>query len=75
MTAAHRAALRKIGLVNREDSATLAIAKAIVELAKQGERDPDRLFGIIMVCTTGRFGDARRRVREWQRASGDIERK
>jgi len=43
MTAAHLAALRKIGLVSREDPATLAIAKAIVELAKQGERDPDRL--------------------------------
>lgn len=26
------------------------------------------IFRIIMVCATGRFADARRRVREWQRA-------
>jgi hypothetical protein len=36
-------ALRQLRLSNREDPATLAIAKLIIELAKQGERDPVRL--------------------------------
>jgi hypothetical protein len=35
--------LKMLGLVDREDPATLMIAQRISELAKQGERDPVRL--------------------------------
>jgi hypothetical protein len=43
MVAAFEDALRELGLVDREDPATLMVAKRIFELAKQGERDPARL--------------------------------
>jgi hypothetical protein len=33
-------ALRALGLTDRKDPATLTVAKLIIELAKQGERDP-----------------------------------
>ena len=36
-------ALRELGLVDRTDPATLLVAKRIIELAQQGERDPIRL--------------------------------
>src|SRR5262245_63681110 len=36
-------ALRTLRLVNRDDPATEIVAKKIIELAKQGERDPVRL--------------------------------
>jgi hypothetical protein len=32
-----------LGLVDREDPATLMVAQRIIELAKQGERNPVRL--------------------------------
>jgi hypothetical protein len=35
--------LSALGLVNREDPATLLVAKRMVQLAKDGERDPARL--------------------------------
>jgi hypothetical protein len=35
--------LRALSLVNRADPATEIVAKKIIELAKQGERDPIRL--------------------------------
>jgi hypothetical protein len=35
--------LRQLRLVNRNDPAVTLIAKRIIELAKQGERDPMRL--------------------------------
>jgi hypothetical protein len=35
--------LKRLGLVDRKDPATLMVAQRIVELAKQGERDPVRL--------------------------------
>jgi hypothetical protein len=35
--------LKMLGLVDRDDPATLMVAQRIVELAKQGERDPRRL--------------------------------
>jgi hypothetical protein len=43
MSAAFEAALGKLGLVDRTDPATMAVAKMIIELAKQGERDAERL--------------------------------
>jgi hypothetical protein len=43
MSAALEAALGKLGLVDRSDPAAMAVAKLIIELAKQGERDPERL--------------------------------
>ena len=35
--------LKMLGLVDRDDPATLMVAQRIIELAKQGERDPRRL--------------------------------
>ena len=43
LTAAFEAALSKLGLVNRTDPATMAVARLIMQLAKDGERDPARL--------------------------------
>jgi hypothetical protein len=43
LTAAFEAALSKLGLVNRNDPMTTAVAKLIMQLAKEGERDPGRL--------------------------------
>jgi hypothetical protein len=43
MGAAYHAVLQELRLVDREDSGTLMIAKHIVELAGQGERDAQRL--------------------------------
>ena len=43
MSAAFEAALHKLGLVDRCDPATMAVAKLIIEFAKVGERDPERL--------------------------------
>ncbi len=44
MSAALEAALSKLGLFDRSDPTTMAVAKLIIELAKQGERDPERLY-------------------------------
>jgi hypothetical protein len=44
MSAALEAALSKLGLVDRSDPTTMAVAKLIIELAKQDERDPERLY-------------------------------
>ena len=43
LTAALENALGRLGLVNRADPATLTVAKLIIELAMEGERDPARL--------------------------------
>jgi hypothetical protein len=43
LSAAFEAALSKLGLVDRTDPATMAVAKLIIEFAKEGERDPERL--------------------------------
>ena len=43
MSAAFEAALGNLGLVHRSDPATVAVAKLIIELAKAGEREPERL--------------------------------
>jgi hypothetical protein len=36
-------ALRALGLANRDEPATILVAKTIIGLAKEGERDPARL--------------------------------
>jgi hypothetical protein len=43
LIAAFEDTLRRLRLAQREDPATLTVARLIVELAKQGERDPGRL--------------------------------
>jgi hypothetical protein len=43
LTAAFEDTLRRLRLAQREDPVTLTVARLIVELAKQGERDPVRL--------------------------------
>jgi len=43
MSAAYHAVLQELRLVDREDAGTLMIAKHIVKLASQGERDAQRL--------------------------------
>ena len=48
LSAAFEAARSKLGLVDRTDLATLAIAKLIIELAKEGERDPERLCALAL---------------------------
>jgi hypothetical protein len=40
LTAAFDAALNKLGLVDRRDPVTMTVAKLIIKLAKDGERDP-----------------------------------
>ena len=39
---------KELGLVDREDPATLLAAKRIIELALQGERDPIRLLKAVV---------------------------
>ena len=43
LTTAFEAALAELGLVDRSDPTTLSLAKLIIELAKAGEREPERL--------------------------------
>lgn len=43
LTTAFESALRTLRLVDRTDPATEIVAKKIIELAQQGERDPERL--------------------------------
>ena len=43
LATAFEAALAKLGIVDRSDPITLTLAKLIIELAKAGEREPERL--------------------------------
>jgi hypothetical protein len=43
LTAAFEAALARLALSDRKDPRATAVAKAIIKLAKDGERDPERL--------------------------------
>jgi hypothetical protein len=43
LTTAFEAAVEKLGLVDRSDPTTVTLAKLIIELAKAGEREPERL--------------------------------
>ena len=48
MSAAFEVALGKLGLVDRSDPATMTVAKLIIEFAKVGERDPERLCALAL---------------------------
>lgn len=48
MSAGFEAALGKLRLVDRTDPATMAVAKLIIEFAKVGERDPERLCALAL---------------------------
>jgi hypothetical protein len=48
MTVAYQAVLSELRLVDREDGATLLVARRIVDFATQGERDPQRHANPIM---------------------------
>ena len=50
LTTAFEAALAKLGLVDRSDATTLTLAKLIIELAKAGEREPERLCDSALRC-------------------------
>lgn len=51
LVAAYEGALAQLQLIAREDPATLLVAKRIIDLAKDGERDPIRLReGAIGAC-------------------------
>jgi hypothetical protein len=43
LSSAFEAALRELNLVDRSDPATELVAKRVIELVQQGERDPLRL--------------------------------
>jgi hypothetical protein len=43
ITKAFEAALQRMGLVNRSDLVAETVARKIIDLARTGERDPDRL--------------------------------
>jgi hypothetical protein len=43
LVGAFESTLADLGLTNREDRVTMIVAQKIVQLAKDGERDPDRL--------------------------------
>ena len=43
LTSAFDDALRKLGLADRADPVVEVVARKIIELAQQGERDPTRL--------------------------------
>jgi hypothetical protein len=53
LVAAFEDCLRVLGLTNRDDPATMLVAKAIVEAAGQGERDPMRLREIAVKALSG----------------------
>jgi hypothetical protein len=48
MSAAFKAALGQLGLIERNDLATMAIAKVIIGLAKEGGRDAGRLCALAL---------------------------
>jgi hypothetical protein len=43
LVSAYENALRELRLIDREDPVTLTVAHRIIDLAKQGERNPVRL--------------------------------
>jgi len=43
LTAAFEAALTRLGLTDRKDPVATTVAKAIIQLARDGERDPEKL--------------------------------
>jgi hypothetical protein len=58
LVAAFNETLGALGLANREDPVTLQVAKTIIELAKQGERDPIRLRDAVVSALSITGGEA-----------------
>jgi hypothetical protein len=56
MTVAYQAVLSELKLVDREDGATLLVARRIVDFATQGERDPERLVAATLETFSDRGG-------------------
>ena len=54
LVAAYEDALRALSLVNRTDLDTEMVAKKIIDLAKQGERDPVRLRERVIEAVSSR---------------------
>jgi hypothetical protein len=52
LTIAYHAVLHQLGLVDREDGATLMVAKLIIDLVAQGERDTERLTAAMVEALT-----------------------
>jgi hypothetical protein len=52
LTVAYHAVLHQLGLSEREDAATLRVAKLIVDIVAQGERDPERLTAATVEALT-----------------------
>jgi len=52
LVVAYGAVLHQLGLADREDGATLMVAKRIIDLAKHGERDPERLTAAAVEALT-----------------------
>ena len=52
LTVAYHAVLDQLGLSEREDAATLRVAKQIVDIVAQGERDPERLTAATVEALT-----------------------
>jgi hypothetical protein len=48
LVTAFEGTLSALGLVNRNDPAVLMVAKRIIDLAQQGERDPTRLQDYVL---------------------------
>jgi hypothetical protein len=48
MSAAFEAALGKLGLADRNHPAAHEVAKLMIEFAKQGQRDPERLCALAL---------------------------
>jgi hypothetical protein len=59
--------LQTLGLVNREDPLTVMVAKSLVEYARTGIRDPDRLKALTIQSFT--------RQQQQQRQQQQIQRK
>ena len=54
---AFEAALTKLGLKDRKNPATVLVARAIIEVAKKGERDPIRLCQAAIEALPGQGRD------------------
>jgi hypothetical protein len=53
IVAAYEAALARLGLKDRSDPAAEMVARKIVEIARGGERDPERLSGLVVQSLQG----------------------
>ena len=58
LSAAFEETLSALSLVDREDPITMFVARLIVDLAKEGERDPARLCDLALKAVSRRSGEA-----------------